>query len=317
MDSSNSYGQKSPPGINELLLLILCLLLFCYFLAAGETKYNKESKTYTSSLPLVDHILTSRHLILRSYDPPDLAELDVNLTAILTSNRSEVQSVSPVQFTLARPQSPMVAPYDDSFNVSFYVNGSINNMTARHGIDAYLTGLNMSVSPPQMFEIYSFNDHINTTVNNISASSLQVVIHLGQTAQYGGVITLSFETRFDRPGLYERIKYGRFFNILSSKTKTVVPPKAVGLYPLQNITLLPAAYQSITCGAMSDSRPVVKLERHSKDGVTELVHETELLLDEFSVIKAYTIYGNDTNAEGKYICRLYFTSCPFRSAGIF
>ena len=257
-----------------------------------------ENKTYISGVTIAPELLTSYLLYFRVYDTKEFFGISVNLSAVLSSGYQ----------TISSPQLHFGLPKFDRNSSTGNFKATIDikrNVTVTDDIECYLTGLNMSTNPPEMFEITSLM-HMNVTLKNVSGSEYQAVIDIDRIhTQDGGLLSLLFKIHPDVPGFYSHLHFGKQFSIISLKTQTVIAPNVTGLYQLPARTVLYPPYQTIMCAAVGNPRPDTVLEKHNQNGrKTEgLKEEFNLVMDEFTTETVYTIKANDPDVEGKYTCR--------------
>lgn len=245
-------------------------------------------------------------MYFRIYGAQDYFEIHLDQRAI---NVTRHETIAPVEILIEEPNVAIVAPDNENLNISFFVNG---NLRQNDYFDTGFSGIHTSVSPPVMFNIRrGRNPGMNFTTSAISDTRIQVSIEIAtDLAKYGGLLSLeaimsteNMVPMSEYPGLISRIIFVKSFKVLSSSTKTVVPPNSVALSMQPNVTLLASPSQSVSCSAMGDPRPNVTLGRDTKGGWEELQPHQILTLGEFSTIKTFLIDANDTEVEGKYICR--------------
>ena len=268
------------------------------YTTSGWTEHTKSNKTYVSGVDINHDLLLSDYVYLKIYDAPDFVVLDWNMAEIL---KEQTNGFENLQIEVQGDETPIVAPANSNMTVSFQVQGNISDVLS---IEAYMGGLNYTKQPPQMFEIGGYSgDGIIVETHKISNSSTNVSITVQpHISENGG--TLSLAAFRESPGtrLYKHIQYGKSFEVLSSITKTVIRPGAIGLFPMNNITFVYPPLDTITCGAMGFEKPDVVLVRETDDGPQEIRHDVFVEPDKYTVIKTFTINATDSEADGHYTC---------------
>ena len=250
---------------------------------------------------IVPELLRSHMLFFRVYDTKDLFVMSVNLSAVHSSSHQKIPS-SNLQLDFhefARNEST------ENVKAIFAIKGNVSLISE---VECYLSGLNMSSSPPEMFELSSFS-HMNVTSNDISGSEKRTVIDIDKIySQYGGMLSVMLKIHPDSPGLYSHLLFGKQFPILSLDKQTVIAPGSIGLFQIPTRTVLYPPSQSIICGAMGNPRPYITLEKHNVKNMLseELPEDVSIDMDEFTTMKAYTIEANSSDVEGKYTCRYVY-----------
>ena len=265
----------------------------------GWTEYTKTNKTYVSGIELNHDLLLSYYISVRIYDTPNFVDLIVNMSEILESQTNKIEQLPLIVQEKSRP---IIAHANENMTIWFHVKGNLSVYSLVEA-EAYMNGLDYSVHPPKMFEISSFSDDINVEIHRLSNSSANVSITVQQhLSENGGILSLSISRNFASPRLYDRIQYGRSFDVLSNITKSVVRPGTIGLFSLENTSVVYPPLESIICGAMAYELPDVVLVRETDKNVTEMPYDVFLEPDKHTVIKTFTIYANDTEAAGNYTC---------------
>ena len=126
-------------------------------------------------------------------------------------------------------------------------------------------------------------------------------------ARLGGLLCLRLSLM--SPETYiRRIHQEKNFKILSSISGTLaaVPQNTYAVYPLPAVTVVSPDERdkTIMCLAMGSPGLDVALTKWSKQGQVEVKSLEKLVrTDDVAVVKVYRLYRNDSDFEGKYICR--------------
>ena len=267
------------------------------YVTSGWTEYMKSNKTYVSGIELNHDLLLSYFMNVRIYDAPDFVALNINMSEILKQQTNEFEKV---QIQVHAKSKPIIAPANSNMTVSFDAIGNFGDISS---VEVYMSGLDYSVHPPRMFEVGSFSDDIRVGSHKISNSSANISITVQQhLSENGGILSLAIARESPKPRLFEKVQYGKAFDVLSNITKTVLRPDTVGLFPLENVSVVYPPLESIICGAMGFEQPDIALVKETVNGPQEIQHDVYVEPDKHMVIKTFTIDANDTEAEGNYSC---------------
>ena len=204
---------------------------------------------------------------------------------------------------IASLETPIVASDDEDININFLMTGHFD---AKDTVFASLYSLNKTESgtKPIYFITEDSEERIKVTVNKSQDGDVRV--HLNIAARYaklGGALTFRSDT-WKPSGLINHIFRTRFCNVLSSDTGSVFPSGSLSVLNMRNTTILSKPYQTLECSAHGNPPPNVGVFKEHAHGDEALVPDMDInLRDLFYAYKTYTIFADDPNVEGKYICR--------------
>lgn len=238
-----------------------------------------------------------------------------SITVDVSAIGQEGELLLPVCETISESlkfNAPYFAHKDKDLEITTVVNENKNNTNTGilSGIDVSFVGLNISASPPSVFEMSATthshlggNEPFRFVLQRLNNGSTKVMITLEQPyAQYGGIMTFSLPL-----GSYRYIR--KYFHavdikIFSPTAREIVPLNNVGLYPLTPQTLIYPPSHSIMCIAMGNPRPEVAILKIAANGISKEMPTETLVMDNVSNMKVYTLHADDREqAQGIFICR--------------
>ena len=293
---SVKYTTKEKPGVQWI---VIYNNVGDKYVTRGWTKYDKTNETYVSGIELGQPLLKfANYILVQLYCTSGTVEIGLNMSEIIKP-QSNIIEYAP--FTIAEKFEKVIVPKHDNFTVFFHIHG---NLYAYDHVDAFVNGFDDSVYPPRVFEHLSLdNDGVYLEAKRITNSSSNVSVTVQQKpTEYAVILSLSLTRRSKLPRIYETISYRTEFELLSNTTNAFLRPGTIGIYPLENTTIVLPPFGSITCLAMGYERPIVSLVRETRRDVKEIPHDVFLQLDKYTTLKTFTIYTNDSEVEGSYKC---------------
>ena len=183
---------------------------------------------------------------------------------------------------------------------------SIQDLFLESG-DIFIDAVNTTADPHVLFEAFNgFPANIfYVDVANINETTFNFTITgLEEYVQYGGLLILTIPDISSTDYISE-IRHGYVVRILSPQSNTVVAENSVALYPLANETYIFTKRATLICFAMGSPQPKVMIYKEGQDQEYHSLSsgQEDLVKDDYSHMIGYTVAANDTNNQGRYLCR--------------
>ncbi|XP_053397828.1 uncharacterized protein LOC128546085 [Mercenaria mercenaria] len=267
-----------------------------------KTQAFPGSALYTSTVD-IEQIQSIRSLFFRLYDDEQSLSVKLNLTEI---EKPQQQNVTAPVEGLLQVNSSYMAPLDSDLNITAIVNKDTRDFQAIDFLEIFLTGLNTSANPPEVFEILNFNSEvIDVSISRRTDTTTNMVITIRYPSiQYGGILAVLLPYREAMSGMVERLFYGNSIKIYAPDSKEVLPRNTIGVFPLAQQTVIFPPAQSIMCAAMGNPRPNVAILKVVNNGKTKELETETFISDSYTNSKVLTLAAKrPRKEEGVYICR--------------
>ena len=173
--------------------------------------------------------------------------------------------------------------------------------------DIVIDGVNTTADPHVLFEaLNGFPANIFfVDVANINETTFNFTITvLEEYVQYGGLLILTIPDISSTDYISE-IRHGYVVRILSPQSNTVVAENSFALFPLANETYIFTKRATLICFAMGSPPPKVMIYKEGQDQEYHSLSsgQEDLVKDDYTHMIGYTVAANDTNNQGRYLCR--------------
>ncbi|XP_045197860.2 uncharacterized protein LOC123552338 [Mercenaria mercenaria] len=267
-----------------------------------KTQAIPGSELYTSTVD-IEQMQSIRTLYFRLYNDEQSVSIELNPTEI---EKPQQQNVTAPAVGLLQINSSYMAPLDSDLNITAIINKSTKDFREIEFVKVFLTSLNTSANPPEVFEILNFNlEEIDLSISNRTDTTANMVITIRYPyVQYGGILGVLLPYRESMTGMVERLFYGPFIKIYAPDAKEAVPRNTLGIFPLAKQSVIFPPAQSIMCVAMGNPRPNVAILKVVNNGKTKELESETVILDSYTNIKVLTLAAKrPRKEEGVYMCR--------------
>ena len=211
----------------------------------------------------------------------------------------------------------IVAPTDTNTNMTIDVsltvdlnflhmlNQSSESVTdlVNEKIDMLLAGINTTANPHKLYPVSGESFFIN--VKSIGETIINLSVYIpAEYVQYGCLFGLNVFENVST-NFISKLEHGMYIKVLSPVTNVVIPEGVIAMHPFPHETYIYTKRTTLTCFSMGNPHPEATLYKQGQgqEYISLKSKQEKLISSDVSLTVGYTVEANDTDNQGRYMCR--------------